>query len=685
MRGATCGLGVAAVISALGMVTWAAEPPPLSRRNASGDEYFMLEVPDPGSMVMDGEDDDWGWFNPAYVIARDGWRDEGDRPLPGVGDLDIQTKMGWSGAPENRWYVFMHIHDDTVNHGGSAMARWSGDMLGFGLDPQDHGRDRGSGGYSLEWLAAPGDLQPPGNFAYRYGEQPGWAAYGRSPWLEGTVRVEPDAAWAAGAWSADTGVDTYYEFSVAVVEYLDDRGPQASRSSDLDSRAGQEGVGLPFVFWVEDGDPGFHNDMTVRGAEAVERQFFAHATLLRVSESEGVPVLGLSLEEVVVDSASQVTMIEVWNDGVGRLTWTVGETAVWMEVTGLQGDTGYGGKFSGTGRDTLWVRTAGDGLNPGVYETAIRILSNGGEEDLPVRMTVGTPPVQVEGRERTPIPTPSGFEILTVEDVPNDQGGWVELVWRRHPNDREDAYPRVTEYGIWRRFDPELPAIRPKLAESSYGTLPEGEWSFLEGVPARGVETYRYAASTLADSTEASGMYRSHFFITASTEEVTTTFDTPVDGGYSVDNRLASTPLYFAGAVLEDRVELVWMSGVGQGPFFEVFRSAAVDVEEEAAYRTVVEPGFSEPFDPLFPYYRVAAVSYAGRRSAPTETIRVGEAAVVGAFPGDFDEDGRMGYADFFLFCDMMGSADPRCDVDANGRVEVGDFLLVKRNFGRRE
>ena len=149
------------------------DPPALADRNGSqGFEFYMLEVPNTSSMVMDGFSDDWGWFDPEYTLTMDEWRDEGDRPAPDRNDLFITTFMGWKGGDENRWYAFMEATDDVLVHDGTAIARWNGDMLQVGLDPQDHGRERSpASGYTMEWLMAPGDLSPPTNVAFRYTEQ----------------------------------------------------------------------------------------------------------------------------------------------------------------------------------------------------------------------------------------------------------------------------------------------------------------------------------------------------------------------------------------------------------------------------------------------------------------------------------------------------------------------------------
>jgi hypothetical protein len=273
--------------AAFGQDFW--DPPTLVNRNASGFYYYMLEVPDGAVMTSDADMSDWSWFDPDYVITMEEWRDEGERELPTRDGLDITTMFAWKGAPENRWYVYMTAHDDTLDHGGTTVNRWAGDMIGFCMDPQDHGRDRGNGGYSMEFVAAPGDVNA--NYAERYPEgegQPGqaaWLEYGEPPWLNGAVTVDPPEAWAAESWTSDTGGDTVYEWDIAVVEFLEDGGPAVSTPRDLDAMAGEDGFGLPVVLFYEDGDGlVFKNDMTIRGPEGSARQYFAATRLLRIGE-----------------------------------------------------------------------------------------------------------------------------------------------------------------------------------------------------------------------------------------------------------------------------------------------------------------------------------------------------------------------------------------------------------------
>ena len=239
------------------------DPPALADRNGSqGFEFFMLELPNGTNFVADGFSDDWGWFDPEFTLTMDEWRDEGDRPAPDRDDLFVTTFMGWKGGDDNRWYCFLEATDDALAHDGTNVARWNGDMLQVGLDPQDHGRERNpASGFTMEWLMAPGDLSPPTNVAFRYTEQEAWAEYGEAPWIEFAVRVDPAEAWAADLWT--DGGTTFYEWSVKVLAFQEDAGPGASEVWQLDAVAGEDGDGLPFAFWYEDGegpDSGFGND-----------------------------------------------------------------------------------------------------------------------------------------------------------------------------------------------------------------------------------------------------------------------------------------------------------------------------------------------------------------------------------------------------------------------------------------
>lgn len=259
------------------------DPPALENRNGSmGFQWYMLEVPDDANMVMDGKADDWDWWDSEYTIVTEEFRDEADRPAPTRDDLSFTLFMGWKGGDVNRWFVFLEIVDDTLHHHGTNIERWEGEMIEFALDPQDHGRELPSG-YNMEWLGAPGDLSPPANIRYRWLDQEAWIQYGDPEYMEYSVTVDPPEAWAADIWP--TGGTTVYEFNYVVLWFHEDGGPSVSEVHQLDSVAGEDGFGLPFAFWIEDGDSSTpDNDFTSRGPEASARQYYSHALLLRTGE-----------------------------------------------------------------------------------------------------------------------------------------------------------------------------------------------------------------------------------------------------------------------------------------------------------------------------------------------------------------------------------------------------------------
>ena len=49
----------------------------------------------------------------------------------------------------------------------------------------------------------------------------------------------------------------------------------------------------------------------------------------------------------------------------------------------------------------------------------------------------------------------------------------------------------------------------------------------------------------------------------------------------------------------------------------------------------------------------------------------------------DFDDDGEVGFTDFFLFAEHFGGRDPRFDLDGNGSVDFTDFFLFAEHFGQ--
>src|SRR5439155_26675843 len=122
--------------------------------------------------------------------------------------------------------------------------------------------------------------------------------------------------------------------------------------------------------------------------------------------------------------------------------------------------------------------------------------------------------------------------LVSVRDVPLDQGGKIVLRWQPSeydvPNDG-----RITSYRVWRRAA--LAAAAAPGGSTSEALLlgVPGFWESLVEIPAAFLGGYAYTATTLNDSTAAGNPYEA-FFIQALTSNRLVFYSSIVDSGYSV-------------------------------------------------------------------------------------------------------------------------------------------------------
>jgi hypothetical protein len=138
-----------------------------------------------------------------------------------------------------------------------------------------------------------------------------------------------------------------------------------------------------------------------------------------------------------------------------------------------------------------------------------------------------------------------GPAIIVVRDVPNDQGGMVEIEFTRSSADDIGAVDRVTHYEIFRRNE----ASFAQFASSNPALLPV--WTNVGTVPADTALSYSISVPTERDSTLWAGIQNSVYYVRAVVSD-SLAYDSPPDSGYSVDNLAppAPTNLTFAGGVL---------------------------------------------------------------------------------------------------------------------------------------
>jgi len=180
--------------------------------------------------------------------------------------------------------------------------------------------------------------------------------------------------------------------------------------------------------------------------------------------------------------------------------------------------------------------------------------------------------------------------IVSVSDVPNDQGHMVRVLWNAFAGETA-SLATVVEYSIWRHD-----AVKDV-------------WVFAGSAPATRQTRYALDVRTDYDSTAEKGVVLSTFRVSATTTAPGVVYWSASATGYSVDNlepSVPGTPKYAAG-------KLAWR------------RSPEPDVRYYAVYRTTLDGTFgAQPFarvadttivaEPLY-RYGVAAVDFAGNQS----------------------------------------------------------------------
>ncbi|MBN1558742.1 T9SS type A sorting domain-containing protein [candidate division KSB1 bacterium] len=216
--------------------------------------------------------------------------------------------------------------------------------------------------------------------------------------------------------------------------------------------------------------------------------------------------------------------------------------------------------------------------------------------------------------------------ILAIQDVPHDQGGYVTLTW--HASCLDNGQDTLSHYSIWRAIDEKLSKCTPASIEETSkdhppptvrSTLFNGQpytWEWLADQPVHCYSHYTYTAPTLYDSTSlTNGMH--YFLISANTHDPAVFYDSNVDSGYSVDNLPPLPPtglLAFAG---EYKVDLQWdASPEADLRYYVIYRnSSRHDSTSQINYTdTNVTPGCTY-------FYALAAVDVHENESGLSEVV----------------------------------------------------------------
>lgn len=198
-------------------------------------------------------------------------------------------------------------------------------------------------------------------------------------------------------------------------------------------------------------------------------------------------------------------------------------------------------------------------------------------------------------------------EILAINDVPNDNGKQVFVIWNPSDNDGIFNNP-VLKYSVWRQ-DNQI-------------------WTFVGETPAIGSNLYSFVAPTIFDSSIVNGIYWSVFKVIAHGIAPYILSTSLPDSGYSIDNLIPHTPDSVRAIIYANFVKLLWSEPVDEDfQYFAVFRDTVsnFDVVNKQPIAQVVQSSFEDYNIELNRtyFYKIVAIDFSGNKSLPSKEISV--------------------------------------------------------------
>ncbi len=182
-------------------------------------------------------------------------------------------------------------------------------------------------------------------------------------------------------------------------------------------------------------------------------------------------------------------------------------------------------------------------------------------------------------------------QIGAIQDVPNDQGKQVQIIWYKFPGETDTLNP-IKTYAIWRMDDSPIGKAKEinDFKDIDYKYLNSGQqynvagivWTFVGWTPVAGFDLYSVNVPTLYDSTVENGIYWTKFKISGHAADYTPLVWSKVDSGYSVDNLVPNPPLGLTAKMVVDAVKLEWQETSDPDiKYFAIYKGLTPDFDYE--------------------------------------------------------------------------------------------------------
>ncbi len=249
--------------------------------------------------------------------------------------------------------------------------------------------------------------------------------------------------------------------------------------------------------------------------------------------------------------------------------------------------------------------------------------------------------------------------MISVADVPNDQGKKVQVVWNQFPAENSGVNP-VTSYAVW-RMDPilgtasssgnqvpqgrSLKQVLSSVAPGAQYTLNGNTFTFVGSAPAAKLPNYSLIVPTLYDSTKTAGLKIAVFYVSGLTANPNVVYSTLPDTGYSLDNLSPVQPTGLAAALVSPKVNLTWNKPVDTDvDYFAVYRGTSPNFVPQATPLAKVKGTAYTDADvqnTVRYYYKIAAFDFAGNASPLSTEANVVVTSVkeLGGIPTEYALD----------------------------------------------